>query len=161
MAQEQEQADEDVAVVQVDPDQVDLVAPLFDGYRQFYGRASDLAGARAFLGERLENNESVIFLALIERDGQAVPVGFTQLYPIFTSTGMRRTWLLNDLFVAPDARGLGVGRALLTHARDYAAETGAAGLTLQTAVTNTAAQALYESLGWTRDVEFYTYNLAL
>lgn len=159
--QDRDVASDSIAIIQADPEHVDLIAPLFDGYRQFYGRASDLEGARTFLRERLENNESVIFLALVERDGQPIPTGFTQLYPLFTSTGMRAKWLLNDLFVAPAMRGLGVGRVLLQHAREYAAETGAASLSLQTAVTNTAAQALYESLGWRRDTEFYTYNLPL
>lgn len=168
MTQEQQARDpspptatDSIAVIQADPDQAELVAPLFDAYRQFYGHQSDPDGARNFLRERLENNESVIFLALIERDGAPTPVGFAQLYPIFTSTGMRPKWLFNDLFVVPEARRLGVGRVLLLHARDYAAQTGAASLTLQTAVTNAAAQALYESLGWARDTEFYTYNLPL
>ncbi|PYE56365.1 GNAT family N-acetyltransferase [Deinococcus yavapaiensis] len=144
-------------VLRADPSHLDLLAPLFDGYRQFYGQASDLGGARAFLAERLENKESVIFLALDER----VPLGFTQLYPSFTSVGMRRIWILNDLFVAPLGRRRGVGQALLQRARQHAAETGVARLTLSTAVDNLGAQALYEANGWTRDEGFYTYNLPL
>lgn len=135
------------------------VAPLFDAYRQFYAQPSDPALARAFIAERLARDESVIFLA--EREGRAV--GFVQLYPVFTSTASRprRLWLLNDLFVAPEAREGGIGRALLAQARRLAEETDAAGLELVTAVTNTSAQRLYESVGYRRDEAFLRYELGL
>lgn len=135
---------------------LDVLVPLFDGYRQFYQQPSNLEGAREFLSERLERGESVIFLALSD---SAEGLGFTQLYPSFSSVSMRRLWILNDLFVAPMARKLGVGQALMERARAFALESGAKGLTLQTAVDNLPAQSLYESLGWRRETEFYTYNL--
>jgi ribosomal protein S18 acetylase RimI-like enzyme len=149
----------DDIVRQAGPGDVDAVAPLFDAYRQFYRQPSDPGLARAFLAERLEREESVVFVA--ERDGRAV--GFVQLYPLFTSTAdrPRRLWLLNDLFVAPEARGGGVGRALMDRARRLAEETGAAGLELATARTNTVAQRLYESLGYRVDDQFLRYELGL
>ena len=134
---------------------LDDVAPLFDGYRQFYGQPSDLAAARAFLAERLRRHESVIFVAIADD----VTLGFTQLYPSFSSVSVRRLWILNDLFVSPAARRGGVGRRLLERARDWAVETDAKGLTLTTAVTNSAARSLYESCGWRRDDEFAHYQL--
>jgi GNAT superfamily N-acetyltransferase len=139
-------------------DDLDAVAPLFDSYRQFYQKPSDLDGARAFLRERLERGESVIFLALLD-DG--TPAGFTQLYPIFSSTSMQCAWLLNDLFVAPVARRAGVGRALLECAAEFGRTTQAKELMLQTAVDNVPAQRLYESLGWQRDTDFYVYTLTM
>jgi ribosomal protein S18 acetylase RimI-like enzyme len=149
----------DDIVRQAGPGDVDAVAPLFDAYRQFYRQPSDPGLARRFLAERLEREESVVFVA--ERDGRAV--GFVQLYPLFTSTAdrPRRLWLLNDLFVAPEARGGGVGRALMDRARRLAEETGAAGLELATARTNTVAQRLYESLGYRVDDQFLRYELGL
>lgn len=72
-----------------------------------------------------------------------------------------RTWLLNDLFVAPAARGGGVGRALLQAAAAQARVRGAASLSLSTALDNAPAQALYESLGWVRDTRFCEYGLTL
>ena len=134
-------------------------APLFDAYRQFYQQPSDLPLAHAFLAARLERGESVIFVA--ERGGR--PIGFVQLYPLFSSTAARprRLWLLNDLFVAPEARGGGVGRALLARARRLAEETDAAGLELVTATTNAGAQRLYESVGYRRDDGFLRYELGL
>src|SRR5690242_1831242 len=109
-----------VQVTRATVDDIETVAPLFDAYRQFYQQPSDLDGARAFLAERVGRDESAIFLALLD-DG--TPAGFTQLYPIFSSTSMQRAWLLNDLFVAPAARRAGVGRALLERAYAFARET--------------------------------------
>jgi GNAT superfamily N-acetyltransferase len=125
-------------LVRVTAEQVELVAALFDAYRQFYGQPPDLAGARRFLAERLGRGESVIF-ALVE-SGRAL--GFTQLYPAFSSVSMKPIWILNDLFVAGDARRRGIGAQLLRAAREHALRTGAARLALATAVTNTKAQAL-------------------
>ena len=138
-------------------DDLDALAGLFDLYRQFYRQPSDLAGARAFLSERIARDESVIFLA--EDSGQ--PFGFTQLYPSFTSSGMKRTFILNDLFVVSEARGRGVATALLRHAAKFAQGEGAARLGLSTAVDNSAAQALYEREGWKRDTDFFSYALPL
>jgi GNAT superfamily N-acetyltransferase len=136
--------------VRVTAEQVDLIVSLFDAYRQFYGQTPDLEGARRFLAERLGRGESVIF-AVIE-DGRAL--GFTQLYPSFSSVSMKPIWILNDLFVADGARRRGVGARLLQAAREMALRTGTARLALSTAVTNTKAQALYERDGWRRDTEF-------
>ena len=135
-------------------DDLDALVPLFDAYRRFYGQTGDLAGARAFLADRFKRGESVIFLAVV--DGAIV--GFTQLYPTFSSVSMKRLWVLNDLFVAPDARKSGAGRALLERAERWAAETGAKGLTLSTEITNLPAQRLYEACGWTKDDEFIHYH---
>jgi len=137
---------------------LDDLVPLFDGYRQFYGRRSDPASARAFLSQRIERNESVIYIAYTSpRDA----VGFTQLYPSFSSVSLKPLWILNDLFVRSDVRRGGVGRALLERARQHALETDAKGLVLSTGVTNIAAQNLYEACGWERDDEFFEYQLFL
>jgi len=126
---------------------LDLVAPLFDGYRRFYGQAADITRAKAFLRERLERNESTILLAM--RDGTAA--GFTQLYPLFSSVRTARLWLLNDLFVAEHARRGGVARALLDAAVAFAREQGAAGVMLETMRDNAPARALYRAAGWHED----------
>ena len=144
-------------IISVTQNEVGLVAPLFDQYRVFYRQPSDPALAQAFIAERVANRESVIFLAL--QDGE--PVGFTQLYPSFSSVSARRTWILNDLYVVPSCRGQGVGSALLERARAHAQATGAKGLGLQTAVDNLNAQRLYEALGYRREEGFYSYFLAV
>jgi ribosomal protein S18 acetylase RimI-like enzyme len=136
----------------------DVVAPLFDSYRQFYEQQADLALAHRFISERLTNNESVIFLAL-SASGQAV--GFTQLYPMFSSARAARTYILNDLFVAPAARRSGVAAGLLNEAAAFARAAGAVRLSLSTAHTNEPAQRLYESLGWTLEQKFRWYGLTI
>jgi GNAT superfamily N-acetyltransferase len=126
---------------------VDLVAPLFDAYRQFYEQPSDLALAKDFIAARLWADDSVVFLALAGEDAPDA-LGFAQLYPSWSSVAARPIWILNDLFVAPAARGRGVGHALLERCRLHARETGAQRMALETLVGNRAAQRLYESLGW-------------
>ena len=136
---------------------VDLLVPLFDAYRQFYQLPSDLPRARAYLAERLREEEAVVFLAAEE----STALGFTLLYPSFSSLSMKPLWILNDLYVVPEARRRGVARALLEAARRLALETGAVGLTLETATDNHSAQRLYQQLGWQRDTEFFHYSLTL
>ena len=136
---------------------LDLVAPLFDGYRQFYRLASEPERGRRFLLERFERDESVIFLAV---EGGAA-VGFTQLYPSFSSGAMARIFVLNDLFVSPEARGRGVGSALLRAAAEFGRQEGAVRLVLSTEVGNATAQAVYERMGWKRDTVFCVYQLGL
>jgi len=136
---------------------LDILIPLFDAYRQFYRRASDPMLARTFLRERLERDESVIFLAT-QNDA---PAGFTQLYPSFSSAAAARIYVLNDLYVAPAARRCGVGAALLRHAAEFGRTQGAVRLALATEISNLTAQSLYGANGWVRDATFYHYNLAL
>ena len=137
---------------------LDTLVPLFDGYRQFYGQAAEQERARVFLAERFAHHESVILLA---RDEAGAGVGFTQLYPLFSSVRTARTYLLNDLFVAANARRQGVAAGLLRAAAAHAKALGAIELALSTARDNHAAQALYESLGWQRDTSFCEYSLPL
>jgi len=146
----------DIRIVRAERKDLDDLVPLFDAYRQFYGQRSDLAAARAFLRDRIERDESVIYLAYTKPREAA---GFTQLYPSFSSISLRPLWILNDLYVRSDVRRGGVGRALLERARQHAIETAAKGLVLSTGVTNKAAQTLYESCGWQRDDEFFQYHL--
>ena len=137
---------------------LEQLVPLFDGYRQFYGKSSDAGLARNFLRERLSLSDSIVLIA-DQRDGLAV--GFVQLYPSFSSVRAARIHILNDLFVVPSARGLGIGSLLLKHAATVAREAGAVRMKLSTAITNVAAQRLYEGLGWKKDEEFYEYALSL
>ncbi|MGO8949037.1 MAG: GNAT family N-acetyltransferase [Ktedonobacterales bacterium] len=151
-----------IEVTLAGPGDISRLAPLFDAYRQFYEQPADLLGAERFLAERLIRGESVVFLAEASHGlAPATLAGFTQLYRSFSSVSMEPLYILNDLYVVPGSRRLGAARALLEHARDFASSTGATSMVLQTAVTNKAAQALYESLGWRRDDLYYTYELGV
>ena len=127
---------------------------LFDAYRVFYEQESDKKKSKVFLKSRIENEESVIF---ISRDAAEIATGFTQLYPLFSSTRMKRIWLLNDLFVDKKYRGQGYSKALIEAAKELCRKTGAAGMTLETAKENHIGNRLYPATGWTLDTEHNFY----
>ncbi|MBA4851058.1 GNAT family N-acetyltransferase [Emticicia sp. BO119] len=144
---------DNIRLVRAESEHVGLVAEVFDAYRQYYGQVSDMAGAKRFLAERIANQESVIFLALADNQ----PLGFTQLYPMFSSVSMRRSWTLNDLFVQETLRSKGIGKALLATAQQFISAQGHKGLLLETTPDNTKAQRLYEGLGWVREQNYYYF----
>src|ERR1700744_4211575 len=109
-----------------------LVTSLFNAYRMFYKQPTDMALAERFIKERLLNNESVIFAALVEKDGRQRPAGFTQLYPLISSVRAVKKWLLNDLYVDASYRKQGIGEALLKTAIEFARNDGAVYLQLET-----------------------------
>lgn len=133
----------------------DQLAVLFDAYRQFYEQESDVALAKNFISARLNNKDSVIFVA---ENSEGKLIGFCQIYPSFCSVIAAKIGVLYDLFVDSTARKTGAGRALMLAAHEYAANNGMTRLDLSTAKDNLKAQALYESLGWVRDEVFYVYN---
>lgn len=133
------------------------VVRLFHGYLRFYEKSVEAGAAHGFIDDRLRKQDSVVFLAWL--DAQAL--GFVQLYPCFASLSLAPSWVLNDLYVDPSARGRGVGEALMAAARQLGADTGAAEIFLQTARSNVTAQRLYQRLGYQRDDEFLVYTLSL
>ncbi len=137
---------------------VDDVARLFNLYREFYECASDVVLAKKFIGDRIKNNESTIFLAV----DRGVGCGFIQLYPSFCSVDAVKIYILYDLYVDADCRRAGLAEKLMRHTTEWAKEQGAARLDLLTAKDNTAAQSLYEKLGYKVTLEdFYAYSLNL
>ncbi len=140
--------------IQATSENLEQLIPLFDGYRTFYKQKSDLSAARTFLSERFKNNDSVLFITI---DDAGKGLGFTQLYPSFSSVKMQRTYILNDLYVRPTARKQGVGEALMEMAKVFARQQGSRGLTLETDTDN-PAQSLYMRLGWVKDTEVNHYT---
>lgn len=135
---------------------LDALTALFDLYRVWYHQPSDIAAAKQFLQQRIDNDESVIYVA--EQDKKLV--GFTQLYPIFSSVGLQKSWLLNDLYVHAAVRKQGVAVQLLEAAREHGLQTNARWLMLQTGNDNFSAQSVYEKNGWKR-ISDYFYELPL
>jgi ribosomal protein S18 acetylase RimI-like enzyme len=130
---------------------LDQLAELFDRYRIFYQQPTDKKTAKQFLKNRMKRKESVIFVA----EKNKTLLGFTQLFPIFTSVGMKRTWLLNDLYVEEGARGKGVATALLDAAKEFGRATKSKWLLLQTAADNVPAQKAYEKNNWIKETDFF------
>ncbi|MHA6195029.1 N-acetyltransferase family protein [Pseudomonas wadenswilerensis] len=134
---------------------LDQAAGLFNQYRIFYELPDDLASSRDFLKANLDGKRSRIFLVL---DDQGTAQAFAQLYPALCSLAMKRFYWLYDLFVAPEARKSGYARQLMNHLTTLLRAEGADRISLDTASSNKAAQALYESLGYVREAEFLTYH---
>lgn len=130
---------------------------LFDQYRQFYQCAPDLAAARNWLKENIEQGRSAIFVA----DSGGTLLGFTQLYPALCSVDLVDYFVLYDLFVVEAARRQGIARALMNAASDWAKAQGAARLDLETARDNIPGQALYRDLGYELDEVFLKFSLDL
>jgi GNAT superfamily N-acetyltransferase len=135
-------------------DIVDL-SKLFNEYRIFYRKKSDIEKAIQFITERLSNKDSEIFV--VESDAQTI-VGFVQLYPLFSSTRMKRLWLLNDLFVAEMYRGLGLSKLLIEKAKNHCIATQACALILETEKENTIGNQLYLETGFTKDTQHNFYE---
>lgn len=134
------------------------LAVLFDAYRVFYEKTSDIKGAEEFLKQRISNEESIVYIA---RDEKLKAVGFVQLYPLFSSTRMKKLWLLNDLFVDSNSRGKGISVALINQAKALVKETNACGLMLETAKSNTIGNQLYPKTGFVlnKDHNFYSWDV--
>lgn len=127
---------------------------LVEKYRAFYKQPEN-DKTQSFLAERITNQEAVAFMARIA--GQAV--GFTLLYPTFSTVSLSNIWLLNDLFVLETARGNGVATELMDVAESAAKQAGATRVFLRTANDNLPAQSLYEGRNWVKDEVFRRYDL--
>ncbi len=124
------------------------LTPLFDGYRVFYRQQSDKIAAKAFLKERLTKNDSVIYMAYIDD----IPVGFTQLYFLFSSVSMQPMYILNDLYIDANYRGKRIGTSLINKAKDLCIQKQYKGIIIQTENTN-PAQHLYQREGFIKDTD--------
>ena len=140
------------------PTDLDQLTELFDAYRMFYGKTTDLKGAKAFLNSRISNKDSEIFVA---ENAETKLIGFVQLYPLFSSTRMKKFWLLNDLFVHLESRGKGVSIALIDKAKELVLKSNACGMYLETEKSNLIGNNLYPKTGFelNTDSNFYEWNV--
>lgn len=136
-------------------DDLKQLAQLFDQYRVFYKKESDVEGAELFLHERMNKNESEIF---VDETDEKILTGFVQLYPIFSSTRLKKLWLLNDLFVLPEYRSKGISIQLIDEAKELARNTNSVGLILETAKSNSVGNNLYKKTGFNIDEEHNYYS---
>lgn len=139
---------------EVNINDIEELSKKFDAYRVFYEKESDVEGSKKFLMARIKNKESVIFVAEVS---EKQIVGFIQLYPIFSSTRMKRLWLLNDLFVDENHRGKGISTLLMDEAKKLCKKTDACGLILETAKSNFIGNVLYPKTGFSLDLEHNYY----
>ncbi len=133
---------------------LDSLAPLFDAYRRFFTNAPDLETSRAFLAERMRQNESVV-LAAFEDEACA---GFLQLYPLFSSWYCRRQWFLSDLYVEQPFRERGIGKRLVRACLDYASRTEARAVLVELPISEPHLVRFYQQLGFAKDSVFELYR---
>ncbi len=137
---------------------VDQVGQIFDLYRQFYKYEPNIKVSTQYINDRIKNDESVIFIA---KDSDNILVGFVQLYETFGSLDLGKIIVLYDLYVKKNNRKKGIAKNLILKAHEYAKKIGAKRIQLSTATDNLIAQSLYDSLGYVKDIEFYTYDFEI
>ena len=143
-------------IVKAEEKDLEELGKLFNLYRIFYEEEDDLEKASRYILERFNHGDSEIFVA---QEGNAGLTGFVQLYPSFCSVSAVPILILYDLYVDSSHRGKGIGRLLMSAARDFAKGNGFKRLELSTAKDNHIGQSLYESLGYELDEEFLRYSL--
>lgn len=143
----------EVTVIEAEIQHLEPLVDLFDAYRVWYRKPSNKEKAFHFLKDRISNGESKVFLSKRGTDYN----GFVQLYPLFSSTRMARLWLLNDLYIIPEARGNGISKLLINRAKSLAETTNAAGLMLETEKSNTIGNQLYPSTNFEVDQDHNYY----
>lgn len=152
-------SESDFNIIQAYNRHVDIIAPLFDAYRVFYGQPANPERSKQFLAARIGVRDTVVFLAVKGEEPQEEALGFAILYPSFSSVLAASVWILNDIYVDEQVRRKGVASALIQRARKLAYDAGARRLTLETGTTNESSHALYKALGFTQDDTFCTYIL--
>jgi GNAT superfamily N-acetyltransferase len=140
------------------PGDIPLLVLLFEAYREFYRQLPAPEAATIFLAERIISKDAEIFVA---EGNKGELTGFVQLYPLFSSTRMKRLWLLNDLYVSPEQRGKGISVLLIDKAKELCRQTGSAGMLLETAKTNDVGNQLYPRTGFTLDEghNYYSWDV--
>lgn len=153
-----------IKIKKIEKNEADAVIDLFNKYRLFYRQPSDIELAKHFISERLNNNDSVVFVAFDENNDKNIPVGFAQLFPKYSSVRAVKNWILNDLYIEAGYRKQGIGTNLIQTAIDFAKSTNSQFVQLSTQASNYTAQRLYEVMGFTiaePETDFYTYRISV
>lgn len=133
---------------------IDNLSSLFNSYRMFYGKDSNIGVAKKFLESRIKLCDSKIYVSEVDQ----CLTGFVQLYPIFSSTRVSKYWLLNDLFVDANERGKGYSKHLIKKAKDLVKDTSACGMMLETDKNNNIGNNLYPSQGFKKNIASNFYE---
>ena len=147
-----------IKIIKAEQKHIKEVGILFDFYRQFYKYESNLIESTNYIKDRINNNESTIFIAI---SGADEAIGFVQLYETFGSLDLGKIIILYDLYVKEDHRKNNIGRQLMIKSHEYAKKINAKRIQLSTAIDNYIGQSLYESLGYVKDDDFYTYDFEI
>ena len=147
----------DFKIIKAEEKHIEEIGILFDLYRQFYKYKGDDKKSIEFISKRIINKESTIFVCIQNNK----LLGFTQLYETFDSLNLNKKIILYDLYVLIDYRQTGIAKSLMNKAKEFAENNNYGLIELSTAITNTKAQSLYESLNYKKDTEFINYYLEI
>jgi len=145
-------------IIEAKSKHIEQVGELFDLYRQFYKYESNLIESTNYIKDRIKNNESIIFIAINDANEA---IGFVQLYETFGSLDLGKIIILYDLYVKKNHRKNNIGKQLMIKSHEYAKKIKAKRIQLSTAIDNFIGQSLYESLGYVKDIDFYTYDFEI
>lgn len=139
---------------------LDQLTNLFDQYVVFYKNPSNFEKHKAYLKERMENNEATVYLAFDDENKEKA-IGFALIYVTFSSLALNKILILNDLFVDPNVRKNGIGEQLIQQTVAMAKELNSNTIRLRTAKNNIIAQGLYHKMGFVREEGLYSYDLTV
>ena len=145
-------------IIEAKSKHIEQVGELFDLYRQFYKYESNLIESTNYIKDRITNNESIILIAINDANEA---IGFVQLYETFGSLDLGKIIILYDLYVKKNHRKNNIGKQLMIKSHEYAKKIKAKRIQLSTAIDNFIGQSLYESLGYVKDIDFYTYDFEI
>jgi ribosomal protein S18 acetylase RimI-like enzyme len=148
----------DFKIIKAEEKHIEKIGILFNLYRQFYKYESNLIKSTNYIKDRINNNESIIFIAINDVNEA---IGFVQLYETFGSLDLGKIVILYDLYVKEDHRKNNIGRKLMIKSHEYAKKINAKRIQLSTATDNYIGQSLYKSLGYVKDDNFYTYDFEI
>lgn len=146
-------------IIKATSNDLPLIMPLFDGYRQFYEQPSDLEASSRYITDRLDKSESVIFLVYENLNGKKEGIGFAQLYATFSSVTLKKFWVLHDLYVKDNFRKQGIAKILINKCKEMAHENAPLGIVIESRISNQSAQHLFDAVGFVKEGEHYFYYL--
>ena len=144
-------------IISASLEHLDHLTPMFIRYRELYGAMPQAEASKDFLAERLNKQEAIILLAFEE---DPLP-GFCLVNPSFSSVSLRPMWIINDMYVAEDARRKHIAQQLLKALAEQARSNDAVRLRVSIHASNEIAQRLYESAEFAEDQNFRNYILPL
>ena len=145
-------------IIEAESNHIEQVGELFDLYRQFYKYESNLIESTNYIKDRINKKESIIFIAINDTNEA---IAFVQLYETFGSLDLGKIIILYDLYVKKNHRKNNIGKQLMIKSHEYAKKIKAKRIQLSTAIDNFIGQSLYESLGYVKEIDFYTYDFEI
>ena len=133
--------------------------PMLRGYCDFYRVDPSDEKLTELMRTLIAHPDEGLQLIARQSEGTAgVPVGFATIFWTWQTLYAARVGVLNDLYVTPQSRGTGTGRALLAHCLQVCHDRGAEKLVWETAPDNATAQRLYDGIGAEKST-WITYEL--